>query len=669
MGFFVRRVLPGTRRDAARRTKLHRVVKTLAARVKSDGPLNELDAVGWVIRLAKRVEELHQLGVAHGALSAEAVLIAELPRASKGTLADVRKSPELPQYHCPERHAGAGISQADDTWAAVVTLYFIITGSLPFAGDLPADVKKRIDSAAPAPLAVYDVGDDELQGILDTYLARNISQRVVKITSFRQALEKWHPDPTVRELPPLDEADDSLGDTYDFEDDEDNIRTVLRDFSEVRKQLNQMKGPNDSPSPSPDDQSNAPDDDEDEIDTAVENGAALKAAKPGTPKRPPSPPRPKRGPPPRPKARGGAAAPAPPVRPSPPKTPPPPPTPAGAPAAPSGAPPASGGAKPFTPPPAPTPSTPPPQTPAGAAKPSGAPAAPSGAPTPSGAPAAPSGSPTPSGAPAAPPGSPTPSGAPAAPPGASGAPVAPSAAPTPAGAPSPLGAPKPAAAPTPADGVAPAPTPATPPEGATAPVAAVATAATPASAISSASPSDMPAPGPGAPGAANKAAEAVPAAPLPAGSPGPTSEVADDDTESDVATMVMDPGEADLSAAIQEALAAPKPAEAPPSATPAEGVAGSSDMGLGPGPPVAGSTDQAAAPTPADSGPGGAVVAEGAPGASPALAQSRDEAPVEPASEGTDLRKWLAFACIILVLVVASVIVLYLRRIGVITAF
>ncbi len=50
-------------------------METLAALVERDGPLNELDAVGWVIRLAKRLEELHRLGVAHGGVGDELRLV------------------------------------------------------------------------------------------------------------------------------------------------------------------------------------------------------------------------------------------------------------------------------------------------------------------------------------------------------------------------------------------------------------------------------------------------------------------------------------------------------------------------------------------------------------------------------------------------------------------
>ncbi len=220
-------------------------METLASFVRREGPLNEWDAVGWIIRLCKRVEELHKLGVAHGNLSGDSVLIEAVSRTAKGVLVDPRHSPTMVAYHCPERLGGGGVSQADDTWAIAIALYFALTGVPPYPGDSPAEVQARMAEGAPVPLSAHQVGDGALWGALEAFLARSLLQRVVKVSSLREALEKWHPDPDIRELGPLEEAPgDSFAPAYDIADeddeDEDNIRTVMRDFSEVRKQLSQL---------------------------------------------------------------------------------------------------------------------------------------------------------------------------------------------------------------------------------------------------------------------------------------------------------------------------------------------------------------------------------------------------------------------------------------------
>ncbi|MCC6525042.1 MAG: hypothetical protein IT373_20475 [Polyangiaceae bacterium] len=215
---------------------------TLAELVRKSGRLPTEEAVGWAIRLAKRIEELHRLGVAHGGLSADCVLVAGPSAAGQGFFADVRQSAPRFEYHSPERHQGRGISQADDTWAVAVTLYFAATGALPWPGANAAEVKRKLSAAAAAPLAVYDIDDEELERVFESFLARNMSQRVVRISALREALEKWHDRPGLRELYSLDDLDEGPGETTESGDDEDDedVKTVMRDFSEVRKQLKQL---------------------------------------------------------------------------------------------------------------------------------------------------------------------------------------------------------------------------------------------------------------------------------------------------------------------------------------------------------------------------------------------------------------------------------------------
>jgi hypothetical protein len=197
-------------------------VETLADRISRDGPLNELDAVGWAIRLAKRIEALHALGVAHGSISPGCVITSAVDRTSKGILVDVRQTPSRLAYQSPERAAGGDLSPVDDVWAIASTLYEALTGTPPFSGATDAELRQRIATTTPAPLAVFDVGDDDLQQILDTAFQRDVSVRTRSATALRRALEEWHPDLTVRSLPPLDDEESTL------DEDEDEVRTVMR---------------------------------------------------------------------------------------------------------------------------------------------------------------------------------------------------------------------------------------------------------------------------------------------------------------------------------------------------------------------------------------------------------------------------------------------------------
>jgi Protein kinase domain len=195
-------------------------VETLAERIARDGPVSELDAIGWAIRLAKRLEALHVLGVAHGSVSPACVIAAGQDRNARAYLADVQHTTTSPQFHSPERIQGGNISAADDAWALAATLYALLTGQSPFPGQSDADIRQKILAASPPPLAVYDVGDDDLQHILDRAFSRELAQRTSGVAALRRSLEEWHPDRGVANLPPLEDEDTT-------NDDDDGARTML----------------------------------------------------------------------------------------------------------------------------------------------------------------------------------------------------------------------------------------------------------------------------------------------------------------------------------------------------------------------------------------------------------------------------------------------------------
>ncbi len=218
-------------------------METLAERIARDGPVSELDAIGWAIRLAKRLEALHQLGVAHGSVSPACIIAAGQDRNARAYLADVQHTTTSPAFQSPERILGGDISAADDVWALSATLYALLTGQSPFAGHNDVEIRQKILAASPPPLAVYDVGDDDLQHILDRAFAREVGKRTAGIAAFRHALEEWHPDRGVANLPPLEDEDAT-------NDDDDGARTML--VREAGSYLAQVGlGPGPAPQPGP----------------------------------------------------------------------------------------------------------------------------------------------------------------------------------------------------------------------------------------------------------------------------------------------------------------------------------------------------------------------------------------------------------------------------------
>jgi hypothetical protein len=205
-------------------------LETLSDRIERDGALNELDAVGWAIRLAKRLEALHQVGVAHGSISPACVITASADRTSRASMVDLRRTPDNLAYQSPERLHDKTISPADDTWALAATLYAVLTAKPPFGGAQDAAFRERVQTGQPPPLAVLDLGDDDLQLVFDGAFERDLSKRTTSVVQLRQALEAWHPDPLARQLPPLEDADDE-------DDDDDDARTVMRSVADHAQAL------------------------------------------------------------------------------------------------------------------------------------------------------------------------------------------------------------------------------------------------------------------------------------------------------------------------------------------------------------------------------------------------------------------------------------------------
>lgn len=154
-------------------------METLARRLEADGPLPTRDAVRLIARLARTVEELHGVGAAHGRLSPLAVLVPG-KRLASARLVRQAAAKALPIVRPPDRGPDERPALADDVWAVAILLYVALTGQ-PLASVI----------AARQPLAVFDVGDDALQQLIDRGLHKDPGKRPQSIAAFRQALDAW----------------------------------------------------------------------------------------------------------------------------------------------------------------------------------------------------------------------------------------------------------------------------------------------------------------------------------------------------------------------------------------------------------------------------------------------------------------------------------------------
>lgn len=216
------------------------------------GPLLETEAVGWALRLVLRVEEMHRGGAPHGAISADAIEVSGHTPSSPACLLGGAQAPSVPGCHSPERLLLGSPSMADDVWAVGATLYFLLTGSLPYGTGSEGEVRQRIAQSAPAPLSVFGVDDEEIQRILDRLLARQPGQRFGRITELRDTLRAWCAAAGVTELAPLDPPRTSSSTVLLDDDEDDEVATQMRDVGDIQALLAAAQaGPAFSPPPNP----------------------------------------------------------------------------------------------------------------------------------------------------------------------------------------------------------------------------------------------------------------------------------------------------------------------------------------------------------------------------------------------------------------------------------
>ena len=136
--------------------------------VEENGPLPVKSAIGWIGRAARTLERIHNKDHVYGSMCAEAIMLAEEDCESEGSLLHPINLHDDVAYQSPAVEAGDDPTAADDIWSLCVTLYFALTGALPFPRGVAAAVDAGTTKAAP--LAVHQQDLDGFQGIMDELL-------------------------------------------------------------------------------------------------------------------------------------------------------------------------------------------------------------------------------------------------------------------------------------------------------------------------------------------------------------------------------------------------------------------------------------------------------------------------------------------------------------------
>ena len=182
-------------------------MQTLARHVESHGPLPVRDAIGWILRAALAVLEMHAAGEPHGNIHAGSILIDGEDCRGTGLLLRASDVDEDRLYHSIARVDGRGPTLRDDLWGLSVTLYFALTGRMPF----PSGIAEAIEGGrfrAPPPLAVARSELDVMQPLLDRFLRIDDPEIATAVEQLVFAIQDFSPTIADLQALPLGEGEE-----------------------------------------------------------------------------------------------------------------------------------------------------------------------------------------------------------------------------------------------------------------------------------------------------------------------------------------------------------------------------------------------------------------------------------------------------------------------------
>jgi tRNA A-37 threonylcarbamoyl transferase component Bud32 len=175
--------------------------QTVHSRIRSGGRLAPKVACDIMWQAADALRYIHSRTILHGDIKTENIFLVKsaVQRRSVKLLDFGLARPDLgrgagsidgtPEYLAPERIRGAPASTASDIYALGIVFYELLTGKLPFTGDMETVFKGQLEETVPVPSTMIDEPlDERADEIIARATSKNPTERHADVAAFMYEL-------------------------------------------------------------------------------------------------------------------------------------------------------------------------------------------------------------------------------------------------------------------------------------------------------------------------------------------------------------------------------------------------------------------------------------------------------------------------------------------------
>jgi len=173
--------------------------QTVHSKLKQSGRLSPKVACDVMFQVADAVRFIHSRAILHGDIKSENIFLVRttvqrrhiklldfgLARPDLGRLDGIDGTPE---YLAPERIDGNPASQASDIYALGIVFFELLTGHLPFHGDLQEVFKKHRETMPPPPSLLVEDLDERADALVARAVAKDPARRHPDVQAFMYEL-------------------------------------------------------------------------------------------------------------------------------------------------------------------------------------------------------------------------------------------------------------------------------------------------------------------------------------------------------------------------------------------------------------------------------------------------------------------------------------------------